>query len=254
MPLCSRPCKIKSSSSWPMPPSIFPCIRQSRRRDHPLWRTRRMSETEQPRGLCWRTRNSTYLPIGHRHEMLILWCRCSHEDAAWSKMIQDYNTLQSQVLSGLQKASSSPSKGKGKLKLDLNDKWREAERELDEFSDANENGAEREKRLNERCRKLPLQVRRFSASLNGVTHCPSSISARQLERNPLEIQSVHAPSKAAHRRDVCCSGPTKSFRTGSYLVFVHRHYDLTSKFVEGPREGRREEEPTTGSGRGSDDR
>jgi len=41
-----------------------------------------------------------------------------------SKVIQDYNTLQSQVLSGLQKASSSPSKGKGKEKekLDLNDK------------------------------------------------------------------------------------------------------------------------------------
>ena len=102
--------------------------------------------------------------------MLTLWCRCSHEDAAWSKLIQDYNTLQSQVLSGLQKASSSPDKGKGKQKLDLNDKWREVERELDEFSDAIENGTGREAQLNERCRKLPLQVRHFSASPHVVTH------------------------------------------------------------------------------------
>ena len=102
--------------------------------------------------------------------MLILWCRCSHEDAAWSKLIQDYNTLQSQVLSGLQNASSSPSKGKGKQKLDLNDKWREVERELDEFSNAFENGTEREAQLNERCRKLPLQVCRISASPHDVTH------------------------------------------------------------------------------------
>jgi len=34
--LCSRPCKIRSSSSWPMRPSTSPCIRQSRRRGHPL--------------------------------------------------------------------------------------------------------------------------------------------------------------------------------------------------------------------------
>ena len=85
-------------------------------------------------------------------------------------MIQDYNTLQSQVLSGLQKASSSPDKGKGKQKLDLDDKWRAVEREIDEFSDAIENGADRETRLNERCRKLPLQVRRISASPHEVTH------------------------------------------------------------------------------------
>ena len=45
-----------------MRPLIFLCIRKSRRRDHPLWRTRRMSETEQLRQLCWRTRNGTYLP------------------------------------------------------------------------------------------------------------------------------------------------------------------------------------------------
>ena len=47
--LCSRPCKFRSSSSWPMRPLTSPCIRQSRRRGHPLWGTRRMSETEQPR-------------------------------------------------------------------------------------------------------------------------------------------------------------------------------------------------------------
>jgi len=83
--------------------------------------------------------------------------------------------LQSQVLSGLQKASSSPSKGKGKEKekLDLSDKWREVERELDEFSEAIENGTERERQLNERCRKFPLQVRRISASPHDVTNRPS---------------------------------------------------------------------------------
>jgi len=47
--LCSRPCKIRSGSSWPMRPSTSPCIRQSRRKRHLLWRTRRMSETEQSR-------------------------------------------------------------------------------------------------------------------------------------------------------------------------------------------------------------
>ena len=86
--------------------------------------------------------------------------------------------LQSQVLSGLQKASSSPSKGKGKEKekLDLSDKWREVERELDEFSEAIENGTEREKQLNERCRKFPLQVHCMSASPHDVTDriAPSS--------------------------------------------------------------------------------
>ena len=131
-----------------------------------------MSGTEQPRGHCWRMRNCTYLPAWHRREVLILWFRCSHEDAAWSKLIQDYNTLQSQVLSGLHKAASSPNKGKGKEKekFDLSDKWREVERELEEFSDAFENGTEREKQLNERCRKFPLQVHRTSAFPNDVTN------------------------------------------------------------------------------------
>lgn len=112
-------------------------------------------------------------------EVLILWFRCSHEDAAWSKLIQDYNTIQSQVLSGLHKASSSPNKGKGKEKekLDLSDKWREVERELEEFSEAFENGTEREMQLNERCRKFPLQVHRTSAFPNDVTDCPSFVAA-----------------------------------------------------------------------------
>ena len=161
----------------------------------------------------------------------------------WSKVIQDYNTLQSQVLSGLQKASSSPSKGKGKEKLDLNDKWREVERELDEFSEGIENGTRKEKQVNERCRKLPLQVRHISASLNDVTDCPPSIPARRPERNSREIQCVHAPSTTAHRRDVRYSGPTW-FRAGSLHVPVHGPYNLTAEFVEGPREGRREEAPT----------
>jgi len=87
----------------------------------------------------------------------------------WSKVIQDYNTLQSQVLSGLQKASSSSGKGKGKEKLDLNDRWREVERELDEVSETMGNGTEKEKELNEKCRKPPLQVRRISTSLNDAT-------------------------------------------------------------------------------------
>jgi len=74
------------------------------------------------------------LPAWSWYEILILWSRCSHEDAAWSKLIQECNTLQSQVLPGLQKASSSP-----------------------EFSEAIEHVPEREKQLNERCRNFPLQ-------------------------------------------------------------------------------------------------
>jgi chromosome segregation ATPase len=60
-------------------------------------------------------------------------------------------------LSGLQKASSSPNKGKGKEKekLDLSDKWREVEREVEEFSETVEHGTEREKQLNERCGEVP---------------------------------------------------------------------------------------------------
>ena len=36
---------------------------------------------------------------------------------------------------------------KGKEKLDLNEKWREVERELDEFSEAIENDTEKGKRV-----------------------------------------------------------------------------------------------------------
>jgi len=181
--------------------------------------------------------------------MLILWFRCSHEDAAWSKLIQDYNTLQSQVLSGLQKA------GKGKEVLDLHDGWREVERELDEFSETIENGTEKERQLNERCKKLPLQVRRTSAFLYDITECPSSIPARQFASNTREIQSVYAPSKTAHRRDVRYSGPTTWFRsrTGTHLVLVHWSYDVTAEFIEGPREVRREEAPTARGWRDCDD-
>jgi len=164
-------------------------------------------------------------------------------------VIQDYNTLQSQVLSGLQKALSSSGQGKGKEKLDLNDRWREVECELDEFSEAMGNGTEKEE-LNEKCRKLPLQVRRISVSLNDVTDCPSSIPARQSESNALEIKSIHTPSKTAHRRDVRCSGPTTWFRTRSPFVLV----DVTAEFVEGPCEVRRENAPTARCWRACDDR
>jgi len=92
--LCSRPCRIRSSSSWPMRSSTSPCIRQSRRRSHPLWRTRRMSEIEQPRA-----HEERYVPtnttLDTEIKVLILWFRCSHENAVWSKVIQDYNTLPS---------------------------------------------------------------------------------------------------------------------------------------------------------------
>ena len=162
--------------------------------------------------------------------------------------------MQSQVLSGLQKASSSPSKGKGKEKLDLNDKWREVERELDEFSEAIEHGTEKEMQLNERCRKLPLQVCRISSSSNDVTDGPSPIPARQSKRNALEIQSIHAPSKTAHRRDVRYSRLTTWSRTRSHLVLVYRPYAVTAEFVEGAREGRREEAPTARGWRVRNDR
>jgi len=103
---------------------------------------------------------------------------------------------------------------------------------------------EKEKELNEKCRKLPLQVRRISVSLNGVTDCPSSIPARQSESNALEIESIHAPSKMAHRRDVRCSGPTTWFRTKSPFVLVYWPYDVTVEFVEGACEVQREKAPT----------
>ena len=83
-------------------------------------------------------------------------------------------------------------------------------------------GTEKEKELNDKCRKLALQVCHISISLNDSTNCSSSISARRSESNALEIESIHAPSKTAHRRDVCCSGPTTWFRTRSPFVLVER--------------------------------
>ena len=172
-------------------------------------------------------------------------------------MIQDYNTLQSQVLSGLQKGSSSPGKGKGKEKekLDLNDRWREVERELDEFSGVIDNGTEREKQLSEKCRRFPLQVRRTPTSPNDVTDCPSSNPARQPEANPLEVQSVHPPGATAHRRDVRYAGSTAGLTARSLLVIVRvrRSCDVVAEFVKGPREGGREEAWTARSWRGCSD-
>jgi len=102
--------------------TFIPCICRSRMRNYQVWRARRTSGTEMLRGLCWRMRNSTCLLAWNWYQILNLWFRCSHEDAAWSKVIQDYNTLhtlQSQVLSGLQKASSSPSKGRARSRRGL---------------------------------------------------------------------------------------------------------------------------------------
>jgi len=141
-------------------------------------------------------------------------------------VVQGDSRLQHLTVTGLVRTAKGVvflGQRKGQEKLDLNDRWREVERELDEFFEAMGNGTEMEMELNEKCRKLPLQVRRISVSLSDVTDCPSSIPARRSESNALEIESIHAPSKMAHRRDVCCSGPTTWFRTRSPFVLVERH-------------------------------
>ena len=56
----------------------------------------------------------------------------------------------------------------------MNDKRREVERELDEFAEAIENSTEREKQLDERCRKSPLQVRCMLTSPDAADRLLSS--------------------------------------------------------------------------------
>jgi hypothetical protein len=97
----------------------------------------------------------------------------------WSKVIQDYNSLQSTVLSTLPTdpphSGSNPSKSRSASEYDgksrnqtqqifdvrlseLDDKWREVDEELETYRREAERGSEMDRELAKRCRMLPLQV------------------------------------------------------------------------------------------------
>jgi hypothetical protein len=90
----------------------------------------------------------------------------------WSKVIQDYNSLQSTVLStlpdppsNLPSGSSKPRNNQTQQILDvrlseLDDKWRLVDEELETYRREGEKGSEMDRVLAKRCRMLPLQVGR----------------------------------------------------------------------------------------------
>ena len=90
-------------------------------------------------------RNSTYLPACNWYGILILWSRCLYEDVTWSRLqhVNCVRTAKGVIL-------PEQMKGKGEEEVDLNDKWREVERELGKFVATIESGTEREKRFVER--------------------------------------------------------------------------------------------------------
>jgi hypothetical protein len=95
----------------------------------------------------------------------------------WSKVIQDYNSLQSTVLSTLPDDSSKPRNHQTQQILDvrlseLDDKWRLVDEELETYRREGEKGSELDRVLAKRCRMLPVQVgrpfRRYSSTRKKV--------------------------------------------------------------------------------------
>ena len=91
----------------------------------------------------------------------------------WSKVIQDYNSLQSTVLSTLPDGTSKPRNNQTQQILDvrlseLDDKWRLVDEELETYRREGEKGSEMDRVLAKRCRMLPVQVgrpfRRYSST------------------------------------------------------------------------------------------
>lgn len=73
----------------------------------------------------------------------------------WSKVIQDYNSLQSTVISTL---SNSKARQTDVHLSELDDKWRVVDDELEFYRMECEKGTELDSKLAKRCRMLPLQV------------------------------------------------------------------------------------------------
>ncbi|KIM23604.1 hypothetical protein M408DRAFT_252201 [Serendipita vermifera MAFF 305830] len=108
--------------------------------------------------------------------------RARDEDAMWSKVIQDYNSLQSTVLSTLPDTSlSEPANPKSRrasqhgpksqqqifdVRLtELDDKWRKVDAELEAYRMESEKGSELDASLAKRCKQLPLKLDALRQSL-----------------------------------------------------------------------------------------
>jgi hypothetical protein len=81
--------------------------------------------------------------------------RVRDEDAMWSKVVQDYNSLQSTVVSTL---SNSKTQQTDIHLSELDDKWRDIDDELEFYRMECEKGTELDSKLAKWCRTLPLQV------------------------------------------------------------------------------------------------
>ncbi|PVF93394.1 hypothetical protein CPB86DRAFT_790176 [Serendipita vermifera] len=92
--------------------------------------------------------------------------RARDEDAMWSKVIQDYNTLQSTVLSTLSAESSSKSRPFDVRLSELDDKWQKVDEELEFYRMECEKGSELDSKLAARCRMLPVKLDALRQSLS----------------------------------------------------------------------------------------
>lgn len=85
--------------------------------------------------------------------------RARNEDTMWSKVVQDYNSLQSNVLSSLPVDSqTSRLDSADRLAPETDPKWRRVDEELDFFRMQNERGTDLDRELSKRCHLLPLKV------------------------------------------------------------------------------------------------
>jgi hypothetical protein len=76
----------------------------------------------------------------------------------WSKVIQDYNSLQSTVLSSIAAESSSKPRSFDVRLSELDEKWQKVDEELEFYRMECEKGSELDSKLATRCRMLPVKV------------------------------------------------------------------------------------------------
>jgi hypothetical protein len=82
------------------------------------------------------------------------------EDALWSKVIQEYNAMQSNVLSSLPPEPLQPTSGLPDVRVsELDEKWQKVDEELEFYRLECERGSELDAQISQRARRLPVQVR-----------------------------------------------------------------------------------------------
>jgi kinetochore protein Mis13/DSN1 len=91
---------------------------------------------------------------------LPIFASASQEDALWSKVIQEYNAMQSNVLSSLPPEPPQPTSGLPDVRLsELDEKWQKVDDELEFYRLECERGSELDAQIANRVRMLPVQVR-----------------------------------------------------------------------------------------------